>query len=120
MDALPQSWISAITEALFSFLRSADIHTVMAISVVSLLCKYFLWPHWKWPIAYLAFVPLALSFAVTPMMSLTDEVQWGGKWFFRQTLYNGIVSEALFHIGLPYCQRRWPALFALMETKASE
>lgn len=104
-------WLTSLTAGLVSFLAAADAHTVLIITAISVLLKYFLWPHWQWPLEYLAFVPLVLSFVVTPMMSLTSEIQWGGQWYFRQTLYNGIVSEALFHLGLPYLQHRWPQVF---------
>lgn len=104
-------WTTTLVAGIGSFFTVADVHTVIGITALSLLFKQYLWPHWRWPLAYLAFVPLLLSFVVTPLMSLTPEVQWGGQWFFRQAFYNGIVSEALFHVGLPYLQNKWPHLF---------
>lgn len=111
MDTLPESWLPKITEALSSFLINVDVHTVFVIIVLSSLLKYFLWPHWKWPIAYLAFIPFLLSFVITPAMSLTDEVWWGGKYFYRAALYNGTASEVAFHVFLPHLQKKWPSLF---------
>ena len=105
---------SQFVSGMGSFFAAADVHTVLVILVLSVLLKHFLWPYWKWPLAYLAFVPLGLSFLVTPMMSLTAEVSWGGSWYFRQALYNGIAGEALFHLGLPYCQKHWPQVFVFL------
>lgn len=111
-ESLP--WLDSFLEGAGSFLVASDMHTVFVITAIALLLKYYLWPYWRWPLAYLAFVPLALSFVITPLMSSTAEVQWGGQWFFRQAFYNGVVSEIWFHVGLPYCYRKWPHLFSFL------
>ena len=117
---LPSTWLDTLSNMLFGFLRSADVHTVIAITALSTLLKFSLWRHWGLSGAYLAWVPLAFSFLLTPVMSAAEEVQWGGRFFIKAAIYNGITAELAFHFLLPYCQRRWPQVFTLMKAEVDK
>jgi hypothetical protein len=105
------SW-KPLMDGLLSFLAAADIHTVISIVLLTYLAQTTLWRHLKlWPEA-IVWVPLLLSFVLTPVMSSSAEATWGGKWYWRAVIYNGGVGIFVWRVALPQLQKRWPTLFA--------
>jgi hypothetical protein len=102
------------TEAFFdsvkSFAAETDMEVVIACVGLTLCLQATVWKRYGWWHEALLWVPVGLSMLLTPVFSTTMEVQWGGQFYWKQVLYNGLSAAVLWRVGIPYLRQQFPAL----------
>lgn len=89
-----ENFLDLFTSASLSFLKQADLHSVLLITLLTFLVRRTFWAAFHWLPSFLVWVPLLLSFLLTPYISTAEEVGWGGTYYIRACLFNGAVASA--------------------------
>jgi hypothetical protein len=106
MEKMPK-----LVTAINAYLNESDVGIVLTISLLMYMLRVGLWQRFHlWPTA-INWTPFALSLVLTPLMSTTAEVQWGGPFFWRAVFFNGGMSLLVWHVFLPRAKRYWPDAF---------
>ena len=105
-----ENFLDLFTSASLSFLKQADLHSVLLITMLTFLVRRTFWAAFHWLPSFLVWVPLLLSFLLTPYISTAEEVGWGGTYYIRACLFNGAVAVGVWLLVMPQVLKKWPAL----------
>lgn len=91
-------------------MRLADPPAVIMILVFSFVLLRVVWVPRRWRPSSLTVVALLLSVPITFLCSVSEEVTWGRRFFWRAVLQNGSVAIVIAFLSMPYLYKRWPGL----------
>lgn len=102
--------IEHLSDAGINFMRLADPPAVILILVFTFIIFRTIWIHKRYRMANLSLIALLISAPVTYLCSVSEEVLWGRRFFWRAVLQNGAVAIVFAFLILPRLYKRWPGL----------
>ena len=105
-----EDFLTSLSGAALSFLKAADLHTVLIVTLLTFAIRRTLWPVLHFIPSFLVWIPLLLSFVITPYVSIVDEVRWGGTYYIRACIFNGTVAIGVWLLVVPHLLKKWPQL----------
>jgi hypothetical protein len=96
--------------ALKAFLQAADLQVVLAVLVATRLVELTVLAPRGWK-AYSLWFPVLFACLFTPAFSTAPETSWGGQFFWRSVVLNGMVSAFVYYQILPRARAQYEKWF---------
>lgn len=101
---------STFTDGVVALVKNADLQVILAVTILTFLVRRTFWTMTHAPVSWLCWFSILAAFPLTALLGASDEVRWGGQYFAKAAINNGLAAVVVWLLFVPAILQKWPQL----------